>query len=79
MAWKHRLDGRNVDLEMSNLLNFILPSYIKKLKYRNNKINHENLRLGVQIFFFFKLIIPEIQHIIGEHRPKHNLFNTVKC
>jgi hypothetical protein len=34
----------NVDLEMSNLLNFILPAYLKKkLEYYINKINHENL------------------------------------
>ena len=41
---------------MSNLLNFILPAYIKKLEYHNNKINHENLRnhcmaKGSDIFF----------------------------
>ena len=27
----------NIDLEMSNLLNFILPAYLKKLEYYNNK------------------------------------------
>ena len=70
---------------MSNLLNFILPEYIKRLEYHNNKINHENLRnhcmaRGSDILFFFKLITPEIQHlIVGENRPKQNLLNTVKC
>ena len=35
---------------------------------------------GSDILFFFKLITPEIQHlIVGENRPKQNLFNTVKC
>ena len=42
---------------MSNLLNYILPAYLKKkLEYYNNKINHENLwnhcmARGSDIFF----------------------------
>ena len=58
---------------MSNFLNFILPHLhtIKILEYYNNEINHENLwnhcmARGSDIFFFFKLIIPEIQHL-GQH------------
>ena len=54
----------------------MLPAYLTKLEYYNNKINHETLRnhcmaRGSDIVFL-KLIIHEIQHIIvGENR-QHN-------
>ena len=61
---------------MSNLLNYILPAYLKKLEYYNNKINHENQRNHCMAkssdIFFFKLIIPEIQHLIAGENRQHN-------
>jgi hypothetical protein len=45
---KHQTEEKkwqiNKDLEMSNLLNFILTAYIKNIEHHNNQINHENLR-----------------------------------
>jgi hypothetical protein len=45
---KHQTEEKkwqiNVDLGMSNLLNFILTAYIKKLEHYNNQINQENIR-----------------------------------
>ena len=54
----------------------MLPAYLKKLEYYNNKINHETLRnhcmaRGSDIFILI-LIIPGIQHsLVGENR-QHN-------
>jgi hypothetical protein len=49
---------------------------LKKLEYYNNKINHENLRNHCMVrgsdIFFFKLIIPEIQHLIAGENRQHN-------
>ena len=45
---------------MSNVVNFILTAYIKKLEHYNNQINHENLRNHCMVRgsdnFFFKII-----------------------